>query len=246
MYRKFALALAFACTWVAAGCHGPQKRVIGHSVEGRRIEALSFGRGADRVLIMATIHGDEDAGTPLVQRLADELRREPRWLEGRRVVLIPVANPDGRARRTRENVRGIDLNRNFPAGNFTVTAAHGSEPLSEPETRALKTVLHGDIPGRIVTIHQPLECVDWDGPGERLARAMGEWTDLPVKRLGSRPGSLGSYAGETLGVPIVTLELPASASSLDADALWQRYGRMLLAAICFPENLNDRGLRPGR
>ena len=95
------------------------------------------------------------------------------------------------------------------------------------------------VPDRIVTIHQPVACVDYDGPAEELARAMGAWTDLPVNRIGSQPGSLGSYAGLTLGIPIITLELPASASGLDEDALWHTYGRTLLAALRYPELLDE-------
>ena len=92
-------------------------------------------------------------------------------------------------------------------------------------------------PDRIITIHQPLVCIDYDGPADDLANAMGEWTDLPVKRLGSRPGSLGSYAGITLNVPIITVELPKSATDMDGDTLWEKYGMMLLASIRYPELL---------
>jgi protein MpaA len=218
-----------------AGCQEPQQRTIGLSVQGRPLECQEFGRGDDVVLILAAIHGDEAAGMPLVRHLAEHLRTHPRLIHGRRVVLLPLANPDGYALNTRGNVNGIDLNRNYPASNFTRTDAHGDAPLSEPESRALKAVLDRYRPDRIVSIHQPLACIDYDGPAEALARAMATWTDLPVKRLGSMPGSLGSYAGLTLGIPIVTLELPASASGLDDRALWRRYGNVLLAAIRYPE-----------
>ena len=39
----------------------------------------------------------------------------------------------------------------------------------------------------------------------------------------------------TEGIPIVTVELPRSASRLGASALWARYGEMLLTAIRFAE-----------
>lgn len=238
MRSRISKAFAFVVLpLVAAGCQSPQTRIAGLSVEGRPIEVHSYGHGRDVVLIMATIHGNEAAGTPLVHRLAVELESNPSHLEGRRVVLMPMANPDGFAADTRENANGIDLNRNFPADNFTVTDAHGREPLSEPESRTIKQVLDRERPNRVVSIHQPLACVDWDGPGEGLARAMGEWTDLPVKRLGSRPGSLGSYTGLSHNTPIITLELPREASELDPEALWRQYGNTLLAAIHYPQRL---------
>jgi protein MpaA len=67
---------------------------------------------------------------------------------------------------------------------------------------------------------------------------MSAYTDLPVKRIGSLPGSLGSYAGITLGKPIVTLELPATASQMDDEELWDRYGDVLLAAIRYPDPID--------
>jgi murein peptide amidase A len=223
-----------------------QKMVVGHSVEGNPIELEVLGTGGDVVLLMASIHGNEPAGTPLLGRLRQYIDQHPDLLEGRKVLLMPVANPDGLARNIRHNVRGVDINRNFPAGNFQETRRHGPAALSEPESQAIHDVLTRFTLNRIVSIHQPLECVDWDGPGESLARAMGAWTDLPVKKLGGRPGSLGSYAGDTLGIPIITLELPKHATGMDEDALWQAYGPMMLAAIRFPDELSPAEVRLAR
>jgi protein MpaA len=185
---------------------------------------------------MASIHGDEPAGTPLLDQLSQHLMWRPDLLAGRRVILMPVANPDGLHANTRHNIHDVDLNRNFPADNFSGDEHHGTTPLSQPESRAIDAVLDRYAPARIVTIHQPLACIDYDGPAGGLAAAMGAWTDLPVKRLGSRPGSLGSYAGVTRGIPIITLELPASASDQHAWVLWRRYGRCVLAAIVYPDS----------
>lgn len=233
--RRALTRFAALALLLAAGCRGPGQRTVGMSVEGRPLECRILGSGQDTVLIMATIHGDEPAGRRLVLHLADYLVQRPDVLADRRVVLMPLVNPDGLANGTRHNASGIDLNRNFPAGNFTSTGRHGVQPLSEPESQAIKTALDEWPPARIVSIHQPVACIDYDGPAEELARAMGAWTDLPVSRIGSLPGSLGSYAGVTRGIPIITLELPASASLMDADALWQAYGKTLLAAIRYPE-----------
>ena len=213
----------------------PVRSVVGHSVEGRPIEVESYGTGPDVVLIMAAIHGDEPASAVLVRCLADYLRENAPVLAGRRVILMPVANPDGLKRGTRRNVHGVDLNRDFPANNRKPTRDGGTRGLSDPESQAIYDLLHRDRPSRIVSIHQPLECVDYDGPAEDLARAMAAQTTLPCKKLGARPGSLGAYAGETLGIPIVTLELPNAATSQSPQGLWEVYGRCLLAAITYPE-----------
>lgn len=239
---------------LVSGCMPPEERIalpgnggstaafyrqstIGRSVEGRPIECEIFGDGPDVVLIIATIHGDEPAGTPLVRELSDHLRNHPPLLDGRRIVIVPVANPDGMKKNLRHNVRGVDLNRNFPAGNYATASKHGESPLSEPESRALHRLMQEHPPARIVSIHQPTTlpaCIDFDGPAEGLAHAMARHTDLPIHKIGSRPGSLGSYAGVTMQTPIITLEIPRTADDGDGAALWRRYGAMMLAAIEYP------------
>jgi len=190
------------------------------------------------VLFMATIHGDESVGTPLLRDLEAHLQAHPRLLTGRTIVFLPVANPDGFAHNTRENAHGVDLNRNFPADNFDASKNHGVAPLSEPESRAIMAVLEEHAPDAIITIHQPYGVLDYDGPGEPLASAMAAQCDLPVKRVGSRPGSLGSYAGLTLGIPIITVEYREDASDLTEQQLWEKYGASLVAAAIYPEMLD--------
>lgn len=211
---------------VAAPSLPVREAVYGESVEGRPLIVRTFGRGPCAVLVLAGIHGSEPAGGPLLERLGEELsRRRPAGRDGC-VVLAPETNPDGLAKRTRGNSRRVDLNRNFPAGNFRATRRHGIEPLCEPEARALHDLILDLQPRLVLSFHQPVACIDWDGPGEAVARAMGERCGLPVRRLGGRPGSLGSWVGEALGIPIVTVELPGGAEDLPAGELWARYGPM--------------------
>jgi protein MpaA len=212
-----------------------QYHIVGKSVQNRPIICLELGEGSDVSLIMATIHGDEAAGTPLVRSLSWYLRRHPELLAGRKVVLLAVANPDGMVNNTRYNARGVDLNRNFEAANRINTKQTGLLPLSEPEARTIKEVIQKFKPDRIVTIHQPLNCIDYDGPAKTLAEHMGQYCALPVKKVGARPGSLGSYAGVELGIPIVTFEMLEADSKLNSEALWQKYGKALLAAVTFPD-----------
>lgn len=213
-----------------------QKSVIGRSAEGREIHCEVHGTGPDVLMVIATIHGNESAGTPLVAAFGEWLSAHPEELAGRQVVIIPVANPDGMAAKVRFNPRGIDLNRNFPAGNWHEgdVKLHGETPLSEPESRAILQAMMRYFPNRIVSIHQPLECIDYDGPAQELAEAMGKVSPLPVKKLGGLPGSLGSFVGETLKKPIITLELPRKTSN-DPQELWVTYGASLLAALRFED-----------
>jgi len=217
-----------------------QSKVVGHSFEGRAIECQVLGDGEDILMVIATIHGNEAAGTPLVAAFAKWLQEHPEELSGRQVVIIPVANPDGMAANKRFNLRNVDLNRNFPAGNWQETEVnlHGPTPLSEPESRVLMQVICSYFPDRIVSIHQPLECVDYDGPAERLANEMAAACPLPVNKLGGRPGSLGSFVGVTLQKPIITLELPKNAG-MDSAELWKSYGQALVAALRYEDISRD-------
>jgi len=127
------------------------------------------------------------------------------------------------------------LNRNFPTANRIDCAKFGFGPLTEPESLAIKKLIGQYRPARIVSVHQPLGCVDYDGPAKEIAEAVSAASDLPIRKLGAMPGSLGSYAGETLNIPTITLELPADAERLDQRELWQLYKQALLTAIEYPK-----------
>jgi protein MpaA len=233
--------------------NSPQQRIAGYSVKGRPIVYLTLGYGPETILIMATIHGNEPAGTPLVRRLNTYLQNNPDMLAGRTVILMPVANPDGLELKSRYNANKVDLNRNFAAENRVNNKENGPAGLSEPESQAIEQIIRQHTPDRIVSLHQmvgqnyddlaqkfPAGCIDYDGPGERLANHMAEYCELPVKKLGSRPGSLGSYAGITLGIPIITFEMKRNDTQLDSQTLWDKYRKALLAAITYPETPESR------
>jgi protein MpaA len=211
--------------------------VVGTSVENRQIECLVLGEGEDVVLIIASIHGNENAGTPLVLQLTEYLYQHKDILQGRQVVFLPVANPDGVFYNCRFNTRGVDLNRNFSAANRRNNAQFGHTALSEPEARIIKQLIEECSPDRIVTIHQGLDCIDYDGPGKMLAERMAQYCSLPIKKIGEQSGSLGSYAGETLGIPIITIELPWRHGGFNSKCLWEQYGAVLVAAVVHPEKV---------
>jgi len=86
------------------------KTVIGKSLEGRDIVALIIGKGNRNMIIDGSIHGDEKTGTFSALRTAELLlefyRSSSSWqskLNQYRVIIIPVLNPDGFVRNTRQN-----------------------------------------------------------------------------------------------------------------------------------------------
>ena len=184
--------------------------MLGQSVEGRPLRVEEFGGRGPRVVIIGAIHGDERCTVVFGERVGVRLRGG--WADelGMRVTFVHVANPDGVALGTRENARGVDLNRNFPADNFQAGADGGPEPLSEPESRAIHDLIVDVEPDAIIALHCCEPMFDFDGPAaelaETMAAAMPAEFDLPVERLGASPGSLGSWAGEDRGIPVVTVE----------------------------------------
>ena len=216
--------------------------VIGKSVEGRDIKCDVYGTGEDVVLIIATIHGDENAGTGIVAGVKREFMQRGGLLSSRKVVLIEMLNPDGFKRNQRTNANGVDLNRNFSAANRINNKVNGRSAFCEPESRIIDNLIKSHRPDRIIVFHEPLDCIDYDGPGRSLADHMARFCDLKVKKLGARAGSLGAYAGETLAIPTITVELTPADGKLSDQLLWQRYGTMLLAGITYP----DTPFRPAK
>ena len=243
--KVFSVILSICSIVVIAGC-SPQNQkwpqdihnvygVAGFSVENRPIEYLSVGNGKDTCFIFACIHGDEPAGKTLIEQLMEHLRLNPNLLKNNTLILMPEANPDGFAENTRCNRRGVDLNRNFQTSNRVNQPAFGMAPLSQPEARAIRDIIWLYKPSRIISIHQPLECIDYDGPAEGIAQAMAQNCPLPVNKLGGRPGSLGSYAGVELGIPTITMELSEKDTKLSAKKLWEKYANAMIAAIKYSE-----------
>lgn len=211
---------------------------VGTSVEGRPITMYVFGTGPSPTFIFGGIHGDEGVAADIARQMVDYLRANPAAWSGRSVAILPEANPDGLARGTRQNARGVDCNRNFPAANWSRSPKDaryygGPSAASEPETRAIMQAIQTVNPGRIIALHcisPGKHCNNYDGPGEGLAEKMSAVNRYPTK--GSigypTPGSFGTWAGMDKHIPTITLELPAGR---DAASLWPSNRAALLAAI---------------
>lgn len=207
----------------------PARFEYARSVAGDVIDLFVCGRGTGGVLVLGGVHGDERGSALLVRTLAERYRCPA----GEAVVtIVPGLNPDGLRAATRLNARGVDLNRNMPARSWTPQWVHGEQPLSEPESGALDALLRHVRPALTISVHEAdVPLVDWDGPAGEAAGAIAVCMDLPLQRIGARPGSLGALLGEDWGWPLVTIELPRATSRMDADAIWERYGDCLLDAI---------------
>lgn len=207
---------------------------LGRSVNGTPIQMFVFGNAGRPALVFGGIHGDEGNSSIMAQRLIEYLRANPQFTATRSVAVIPRANPDGLAADTRNNVRGVDLNRNFPASDWRRQGkTHGTAPLSEPEAAAVARAVNQLQPKLIISMHsiarQP-KCNNYDGPGAQIAQLMGRLNGYRVvDSIGyPTPGSFGGWAGKKLGIATITLEIP---KSMSGDAGWDSNQRAILAAM---------------
>ncbi|HEY6891108.1 MAG TPA: M14 family zinc carboxypeptidase [Solirubrobacter sp.] len=166
--------------------------VIGHSVQGREIRATRVGDAgaAVNVLVVGDVHGNEPAGEAIV----GALRRER--VDGVTFWLVRTANPDGRAAGTRQNARGVDLNRNFPwrwRPGARGTYFPGRKAGSEPETQALMRLVKRVRPQLAIYYHQHLGItVRARGADPAVQREYARRTGLPLR-------SLPDYRGTAIG-----------------------------------------------
>ena len=201
----------------------PTWTTIGYSAERRPIDAMTLGTGSQRVLILGGIHGDEIEGLNILPDVIAMLSQDAAFRRSWTARIIRDMNPDGTARGTRTNARGVDLNRNWPARNFRASRRHGDAPSSEQETKAVLPILQSFNPDLIIVFHSTHRgpFVNYDGPAHadasRWVNAANQVTPSAwsvVESMGyPTPGSLGSYAGVDQRIPILTIEFKRGAST---------------------------------
>jgi protein MpaA len=193
-----------------------ETRVIGHSVKGRDIVAWRLGEPSSKkkVLLLAAMHGDEKGSVQTLRAL-----RDGRAITGADIWVVPVVNPDGYARGTRQNAHGVDLNRNFGAKWRKIGGAtdSGRRAFSEPETRAIRDFADEIDPVYTVSYHQPLNGIDVRDTGNRAwARRLASRIQLPRKAFDCFSRCFGTYSmwfrAKHRAGAVITVELPRSPS----------------------------------
>ena len=159
-----------------------------------------------KVLVIGVFHGDEPQGKFLIE---DYINKNPES----ELYFIPCLNPDGMQMKKRTNASGVDLNRNFPTGNWEYTSHDeffgGERPASEIETKFLIEVIKELKPKIILTLHAPFNVVNYDGDAKEISKKISAIIKYPVEEnIGyPTPGSFGTYAGIENKIPAITLEL---------------------------------------
>jgi protein MpaA len=219
-----------------------KRTVIGESIRGQPIEMFAFdGDLSNAVLVIGGIHGNEPTSVDVARELVALLESQPALAAGRHVAVIVSANPDALAAKRRTNARGIDINRNFAASNFKQGRrgmyGGGTRPLSEPESKAIAQVVAQLRPRLLISVHsieRGRHCNNYDGPAQSIADIMSSKNGYPSKdTIGyPTPGSLGSWAGQDLQIPMITLELPRD---LSGEQVWRENKEALVAALSMVE-----------
>ncbi len=126
-----------------------ERVLLGRSNEGMPLWGVRLGDPGAPVLhrVVSGIHGDEASAVAVGLALGEALLAgAPPFgdlLADQAIWLVPLANPDGYEAGSRFNRNNVDLNRNFSYLWSPSEYAPGTEPFSEPETRALRTLSLG-------------------------------------------------------------------------------------------------------
>jgi hypothetical protein len=182
---------------------------FGTSVEGRLLLALKISdnvamdEAEASFLYTSTMHGDEIVGFVLLLRLADTLLKGygsdneiTGLVDQLQIWINPLANPDGSYTNDdnlslqhsfRDNVNGVDLNRNFPVPNRN----EADDPTGrQPETRHMMRFMQEHRFSLAANIHSGMEVVNYP------------WDDRPDPHVDSTWYRFvaGEYADEAMAV----------------------------------------------
>ena len=215
--------------------------VRGHPLLVKEYPPLERRAPQSRVLVVGGTHGDEYSSISVTFKWMQILDEHHSGLF--HWIFVPLLNPDGLFERpaTRTNARGVDINRNKPSPLWREVGYTrwqemtdenpryypGPYPVSEPETEFLVHLIRSFRPDAVISLHSPLNLVDYDGPGNP-PRSIGS---LWLRRLGNFPGTLGNFAGKKMGIPVITVELASSArmpSGGEISSMWRDLVRWLI------------------
>ena len=185
---------------------------------------------ARTVLVVGDIHGNERAGRAVVRQVR---RMSPP--DGVRVFSVASANPDGEQASTRQNARGVDLNRNWPhrwrgGGRPFDTYFPGPHAASEPETRAMRRLIRRVRPDVTLWYHQHLSLVTLLPRADNaIVRAYGRRVGLPARRLPHYRGTATSWQNRRF--PRSTAFVVELGAGTLSKAAARRHARAALATV---------------
>ena len=189
---------------VAALVAAPAAEQLGRSYDGRPIEVVHVAGPGPRILVVGCIHGNECEGIEVTKLLERSRPHPDLWL-------VHQLNPDGYARSSRSNGRGVDLNRDFPAA-------------TQRETRIARTLIRRLKPYVTLWYHQPQAVVRAWGPSRAVARRYARLAGVPYRTWEWPAGSASRWQNEIGQVSFVVELGPGELE----DALARRHANAVL------------------
>lgn len=121
-----------------------QTTIVGQSVLGKPIYQLVLGSGKTKIFMWSQMHGNESTTTKalfdFINFLHSDTPESQAILNSFTFCLLPMVNPDGAAMYTRENAKGVDLNRD-------------AQNLTQPESVVLRQVFETFQPHYAYNLH---------------------------------------------------------------------------------------------
>jgi murein peptide amidase A len=182
----------------------PEREQLGRSWEGRPIEVVHLAGEGPRILVVGCIHGNECEGIEVTRLLERSAPTADVWL-------VHQLNPDGFARRSRGNARGVDLNRDFLAA-------------TQRETRIARKLIQRLQPDVTIWFHQPQSVVRAWGRSRGMASRYARLAGVPYRAMAWPPGSASRWQNG-IGQISFVVELPPGELN---DALARRYAEAVL------------------
>lgn len=191
----------------------PSRLQLGRSERGRPIVAFHTGDPTGLpVLVVGCIHGDESAGIAIARALLHVQTGLDLWI-------LPNLNPDGTALGTRQDGRGVDLNRNWSSdwhggGRPWDTYYAGPRPFSERETRIARRLILRIRPRVTIWYHQHMDLVWAWGQSSPAGRIYARAAGLRFYHHHNLDGTAPNWQNHHLpGTASFVVELPAGSLS---------------------------------
>lgn len=209
----------------------------GESLDGRPFNALVAGsQDAGRLVIALTgQHPPEQSGLAAFKVFAEALMEDipARVLADTRIVMLPMTNPDGRARgHWRHNNGGLDLNRDWLNQTQPATKAAAAFILEEAGERDTIAFMDFHSTHKTLVYTQPFE-EDYADMGfpKALKRSLDrgiepdpEW----ISGHNAEAGTSKNWALQTLDVAGLTIELADDAPADEIEKVGQLTASTLL------------------
>jgi protein MpaA len=192
--------------------------VFGYTTTGLPIPAYQWDMRAPHVLILGGVHGDEVEGVQAAYGLYNEFIKS--FTYKLKITLVPAFNLDGVLAKTRQNGKGVDLNRNMPTQDWTSKVLNpryypGPSANSEIENVYLTQFIEKEKPRIVYSLHSWHPLLNINGKCKKEAEAISKLTGDKIEEdIGyPTPGCLGTYCGLERDIPTLTYEIERGLST---------------------------------